>query len=234
MRFPCFSQFTISVLASVFLLTLSAPTVSQDRNQEGAGQLRPSHQDVLYLEGGDPRRNVLDIYAPDDAKGLPVVLYVHGGGWSRGDKKAVHSKALLFTNEDYLFISTNYRLSPSVKHPVHVSDIAAVIAWVHRNIGGYGGDPERIGIMGHSAGAHLVSLVATDERRLAAHGLKLNVIKAVIPIDGGYEIAEFVETDPPRWSPVFTSDPKAQKDASPLYHVEAGKGIAHPDGRKSE
>ncbi|MHC4830663.1 MAG: alpha/beta hydrolase, partial [Planctomycetota bacterium] len=192
-----------------------------------AAPLAPSHRNVRYLEQGNPRLNALDIYAPEEAEGLPVVVYVHGGGWSKGDKARVGGKAKLFTGEGYVFVSVNYRLSPKVQHPVHVQDVAAALAWVHGNISRYGGDPKRIGIIGHSAGAHLVALVATDESRLGAHGLDLSVIKGVVPIDiGVYDMAQLGRRDSSgRWSSVFGTDPAGLKDASPLFHVAAGKAI---------
>ena len=90
-------------------------------------------------------------------------------------------KPTLFTQAGYCFVSINYRLSPRpasndparIKFPVHEQDVASAIAWVHDHIKDYGGDPTRIALAGHSAGAQLAALVSTDPKYLQAHGLGL-------------------------------------------------------------
>ena len=76
----------------------------------------------------------------------------------------------------------NYRLSPAVSHPAHIEDAAASFAWVKRHIAEYGGDPNQIFVVGHSAGAYLLALLATDERYLAAHGLSARDIRGLVPV----------------------------------------------------
>ncbi|MFH0878780.1 MAG: alpha/beta hydrolase, partial [Lentisphaerota bacterium] len=160
----------------------------------------------------------------------PVLVYVHGGGWTTGDKSMVDSKAQAFNAAGFVFVSVNYRLSPAVIHPVHVQDVAAAVAWVYNNIASYGGNPRQIFLLGHSAGAQLVALVSTDERRLQACGLDLAVIKGVVPLDGaGYDIPSRIQS-PYRgveemYEQAFGTDPLIWEDASPLYHVAAEKGI---------
>ena len=131
--------------------------------------------DVAYGEHDDQR---LDVYALNDAKRAPVMVYVHGGGWRRGDKSAVGRKAQFFTGLGWVLVSTNYRLLPEGKHPTNVQDVAQALAWVHDHVAEHGGDPERIFLMGHSAGAHLAALVATDERHLKAAGKTLALLRA--------------------------------------------------------
>jgi arylformamidase len=130
--------------------------------------------------------NQLDVYVPDGtaAAGRPVVVYAHGGAWAIGDKRnAIMSKVELFTGAGYVFVSINYRLSPStippggpdpdrVKFPDHPHDVGEAVAWIARHIAAYGGDPDRIALIGHSAGAHLVSLVSTDPRYVTAYGVR--------------------------------------------------------------
>jgi len=130
----------------------------------------------------------LDIYYPDRclAARCPVVMWVHGGGWRTGDKGNNGAKDLAATweNAGAVVVTLNYRLTPDVVHPAHVQDVAAGIAWTRANIGRYGGDPQRLFLLGHSAGAHLVALVATDPQYLAAHGLGLREsVSGVMPID---------------------------------------------------
>ncbi|MCJ7586029.1 MAG: alpha/beta hydrolase [Anaerolineales bacterium] len=190
------------------------------------------YHDIVYLDApdADPNLNALDTYVPAGASSAPVLVFVHGGGWTQGDKSGVDSKPEAFNAAGYVFVSVNYRLSPAVMHPIHVQDVAAAIAWVYNNIASYGGDPQQIFLLGHSAGAQIVALVATDERRLQAHGLDLSVIKGVVPLDGaGYDIPTRINS-PTRgveelYETAFGTDPAVWIDASPLYHVAAGKNI---------
>lgn len=101
--------------------------------------------DIPYVEGGH-RLQVLDIYAPHstEASPLPVVFWIHGGGWQTGDKGDVGTKHTAVTERGFVFVSTNYRLLPEVSMKEVIGDIAAAIAWVHQNITEYKGDPGRI------------------------------------------------------------------------------------------
>ncbi|MEY3903753.1 MAG: hypothetical protein RL189_3059 [Pseudomonadota bacterium] len=130
------------------------------------------------IMGVDVNSQSLDVYMPavkDPCKGVPVVVWVHGGAWMLGDKAAVGAKAALFNSLGYGFVSVNYRLSPNlrddstlnparIRFPIHPADVGAAVAWVHQNIKKFGGDEQRLALMGHSAGAHLAALVALDQR----------------------------------------------------------------------
>jgi arylformamidase len=189
-----------------------------------AGCFRPNRTDagmVIYqnipyatIQNVDPNLLSLDVYAPNGVKDLPVILMIHGGGWSIGDKATPDvgtNKATYFTAQGYVYVSINYRLSPDVQHPAHIQDVAAAVSWVLENIDDYGGDPAQLTLMGHSAGAHLAALVATDERYLAAHGHTLSELSGVVLLDGaGYDIPLVLDT----WT-----------DASPVTHVAPEKGI---------
>lgn len=94
-----------------------------------------------------------------------------GRGWSEGDKAAVALKPEACFNRGYALVSVNYRLTPQAVFPAHAEDVAAAVAWVYAHAGEHGIDRNRLFLMGHSAGAHLVALVSTDGRYLAAHGL---------------------------------------------------------------
>ena len=183
------------------------------------------------LPGVNPNLTSLDIYAPQNAKELPVMVFVHGGAWSMGDKAtSIGEKPGAFTRGGYVFVSINYRLSPAVIHPAHVQDTAAALAWVHTHIHEYGGDPQKIYIMGHSAGAHLVALVATDKSYLQAVGEDLSLIKGVIGLDGGgYDIPlNLKDADALTrrvYQQAFGTDPQTWKNASAYYHIQCGKSI---------
>ena len=183
-------------------------------------------------------RQVLDIYAPDDAKNLPVVFWIHGGGWQTGDKTSVQIKPRVFAERGFVFVSTNYRLLPHVEMGVLVRDVAKSLGWVHKNISGHGGDPRRIFVMGHSAGAQLAALLCIDDRYLKAEGVSFDVLKGCVPVDGDtYDLAAIIMTVELRQTvhglPLpkfghrvkFGNDPKKHIDFSAVTHVAKGKGI---------
>ena len=100
----------------------------------------------------------LDIYAPEGAHGLPVVLFVHGGAWRLGTRTQVHAKPGFLLDNGFCFVSIDYRMLPGVDVATQASDVARAYAFVRANIASHGGDPARIAAMGHSAGGHLVAL----------------------------------------------------------------------------
>lgn len=159
----------------------------------------------------------------------PVVLYIHGGGWRRGDKAMVGEKPRAFVERGYLLASANYRLHESVSPREQAADVGAAVKWLHDHGREYGGDPETIFLMGHSAGAHLVALVSTDERLLQACGLDLSAVRGVVLLDGaGYDVPkQMAAATLPRskqlFSAAFGDDPSAQREASPVEHVKPGK-----------
>ena len=191
--------------------------------------------DVRY---GDQERQVLDVYAPKGAKNLPVVFWIHGGGWQTGDKSDVQRKPQVFNDKGFVFVSTNYRLLPKVDMGTIVREVAKSIRWVHDHIAGYGGDPDRILVMGHSAGAQLAALVCTDDRYLKAEGLSLAIVKGCVPVDGDtFDVPAIIETAETRrrvhgqpqatygHREKFGNDPAKHRDFSAVTHVSAGKGI---------
>jgi arylformamidase len=174
----------------------------------------------------------LDVYPPDHGCPAPVVIWVHGGGWSIGDKRnQMPDKVELFNDAGYVVVSVNYRLtdpaSPDpVRYPTHDEDVAAAVAWVHDHIAGYGGDPARLALLGHSAGAQIVASVATDARFLGAHGLGLDALRCAAPLDTeGYDVSGPAGAGIGIYRNAFGDDPATWADASPQSHVAPGKGI---------
>ncbi len=188
--------------------------------------------DIPYdsAPGVDPEQLSLDVYTPEGAAARPVVVFVHGGGWSGGDKSEIGQKDRAMIAAGYVFASINYRLLPSGAHPVNVQDVARALAWIHRQIARYGGSPDRIFVIGHSAGAQLSALLATDERYLAAEGEKLAILKGVVLLDSNaYDIPRLMPHLADDGNVYVTAFGKQQsplwQDASPVTHVAAGKGI---------
>ncbi len=179
----------------------------------------------------DPNLLSLDVYAASGATNAPVMVYVHGGGWSAGDKKHVDHKPEFFTRAGYVLVSVNYRLSPQAIFPAHAYDVAAAVAWVHEHIAAYGGNPERLFLMGHSAGAHLVDLVGTDPAMLAAYGMRLSDIKAVVSLDtAAYDLSVFASRCsggklPDLYGATFGQNPEVWGTASPTSYIQPGQGI---------
>jgi arylformamidase len=183
-------------------------------------------------------RQVLDVYSPPHANSLPVVFWIHGGGWQTGDKSDVQLKPQAFMDKGFVFVSTNYRLLPDVDMETIVRDVAKSVRWVHDHITEYGGDPQRLLVMGHSAGAQLAALVCTDDRYLKAEGLSLAIIKGCVPVDGDtYDVPAIIETAETRrrvhgqpqpqmgHREKFGNDPVKHRDFSAVTHVAKDKGI---------
>ncbi|WP_298863204.1 alpha/beta hydrolase [uncultured Gimesia sp.] len=217
------------ILALVFpLLTFSNAAIAQKLTS-----------DIPYVENGHAR-HVLDIYTPEKPAGnsLPVVFWIHGGGWQVGDKSDVALKPKVLTDRGFVFVSTNYRLLPEVKMDALTGDVAKSLAWVHKNIAKYGGDPKRIFVGGHSAGAQLAALICTDDRYLKNEGVPFDVLKGCIPVDGDtYDIPKIIMTAEFRQTlyggkmftfghrQKFGDDPEKHVDYSAVTHVKKGKGI---------
>ena len=186
------------------------------------------------IPGVDEDLLSVDVYYNSDIKARkPVVIWVHGGGWSIGDKaNKITDKVKLFTSNNWIFVSVNYRLSPfpyalndpgRIRFPDHNNDVADAIAWVYNHIAQFGGNPEQLALLGHSAGAHLVSLTGTDRSYLESRGIPFNVLKGVASIDTrAYDIRAMLQTGNPMYLNAFGDDDAELLAASPMYHVQPG------------
>lgn len=174
---------------------------------------------IPYYDGPDAHseKHLLDIYRPHGVENAPVYFFVHGGTWQFGNKEIHGFVGQRFARQGYVSVVINYRLTPEVIHPGHIEDVAKAFSWVYENIDQNGGNPDRIFISGHSAGGHLVALLALNEKYLEAEGLSTNLINAVLPISGVYDIASYPDGI---LAEAFTSDPEIRLDASPIAHVD--------------
>lgn len=192
---------------------------------------------IPYVENGHAR-HVLDIYTPAGAKNLPVVFWIHGGGWQTGDKANVQEKPAWFTKKGFVFVSINHRLLPDVEMEVLVRDVAKAFGWMHKHIAEHGGDPNRVLVGGHSSGAQLATLICTDDRYLKAEGVLFSSLIGCVPVDGDtYDIPAIIETAETRLRvhgmPMpkyghrlkFGNDPAKHVDFSAVTHVAKGKSI---------
>ncbi|MGI8978920.1 MAG: alpha/beta hydrolase [Pirellulaceae bacterium] len=185
-------------------------------------------RDVAYAEPKNERQT-LDVYAPAEGKDGPIVFWIHGGGWQRGDKTEVQTKPQAFVDKGFVFVSTNYRFVPKVTIQEMAGDIAKAIRWTHDHAKDYGGDPNTIFVMGHSAGAQLAALLSTDESYLKKEGLSLSLIKGCVPVDGDtYDVPLQIATVEEKRANSYRQkfgDAKSQTDLSTVTHVAKGKDI---------
>ncbi|HMJ79016.1 MAG TPA: alpha/beta hydrolase [Iamia sp.] len=208
------------------------------------GRRATTTRDIAYatVPAVDPNLLALDLTVP--VRGgrcgpAPVVVWVHGGAFSVGDKaNGVAAMTTWATEQGWAFASVNHRLSPRppsdapgrVLHPTHVTDVAAAVGWLVDHASDRGLDADRILLVGHSAGAFLVSLLATDARYLAAAGVDLDQVRAVAALDTRYDIAAEIADDDvaaeAMYRTAFGDEPDVWHEASPATH--AGSHVAEP------
>ena len=174
--------------------------------------------------------DMLDVFMPEGAEGVPVVVFFHGGALRDRTKSQGEHLAARLVPHGIGVVSANHRQSPDVMHPAHVQDAAAAFAWVVQNITQYGGDPDNIYISGHSSGAYLAALLALDPAHLAAHGLGRDSFVGTIPISPFLFVEETAQDRP---KDVWGEDPKAWLSASVTPHIGPRKGpmlLIYADG----
>ena len=188
-------------------------------------------QPYRELPGVEAELLSLDLYPLDEP--APLLVWVHGGAWRSGDKaKDIADKRDLARRNGYALASINYRLSDPddvgeathVLHPVHVEDVAAALGWLHRHATRLGVDGERMVLMGPSAGAHLVALVATNTKFLEEEEVDPGILRGVASYDiDAYDLpARLALPAVPAYVNAFGEDPALWEDASPIYHLRAG------------
>lgn len=186
-------------------------------------------RDVFYTESKDKLQS-LDVYSPPQGDQHPVIVWIHGGGWTKGDKAVLQKKPQALVEKGYVIVSVNYRLVPAVTLKDLMSDIAKSIRWVRDHAKEHRGDPDRIVIMGHSAGAHLAALLCTDDRYLKAAGVPMNCLKGCVPLDvSAYDIPKRLkdggDTPATSYTNVFGNIEAEQREFSPVYFVAQDKAI---------
>jgi acetyl esterase/lipase len=190
----------------------------------------------------DAYRHQLDVYRPKGKKDCPVLLLLHGGGWVAGSKDDVFGVygygtiARDFAKRGLVVVVPNYRLSPGVRHPEHIKDVARAFAWTRANVGTYGGDKKQLFVGGHSAGGHLAALLATDDKYLKEVGRKRADIRGVVAVSGVYRLEDLdlrlsvadaggrfrLDVHARPFALPFGDDPEMVRQASPLTHVRKG------------
>jgi len=198
-------------------------------------------EDTFDVAYGPHELHRLDIHRLKGEGLRPVVVFIHGGGWARRDKDLDRFVAHPWIEQGYAVVSINYRLTdpgnpdPALRntHPTQIDDCARALKWMMDNIQNYGGDPERIAITGHSAGAHLATLLVADSRWHERYGLDMDRVKCWMSLSGihdlnfkgNYEHPMMVE-----YIDAFLNSEEQAQDASPIVYFsgkEAPGLLAH-------
>ncbi|MDQ3617456.1 MAG: alpha/beta hydrolase [Pseudomonadota bacterium] len=131
----------------------------------------------------------LDIYRPQhgDTRSAPTVVFFYGGGWQRGSRQQYQFIGRRLAQSGILTIVADYRTYPQAVFPDFIDDAARAVAWSRAHAGQYGGDPDRLFVAGHSAGAQIAALLATDPRYLKRHGLQPSALAGMIGLSGPYD-----------------------------------------------
>jgi acetyl esterase/lipase len=194
----------------------AAAILQRSRGVAAAGRV------LLDVPYGNNSWQRLDIYLPsqDGIRDLPVLLFLHGGGWSNGYKEWMGFMAPCFTDLPAIFISVGYRLLPEVRFPAPLDDTVAALAWVNAHIAHYGGSPDRLFIGGHSAGGHLSALATLRQDKLAAAKLPGDVLKGCCPISA---VFEFDVGELEARGNHMLAKPEDALEASPLNYVTGNR-----------
>lgn len=195
--------------------------LSDRRSARSAAQL--GAELLADLPYGTHARQRLDVYRPLQAKSAPILLMVHGGAWSKGDKRmgrVVENKLARWLPQGYLFVSVNYRLIPDAMPIQQAEDIAQALSYVQQYARQWGGDPQRVVLLGHSAGAHLVSLLSADDaiaKRYAAQPW----LGTVALDSAAFDVDSIMRGKHYRlYDQAFGAEPKYWRIASPYWRLQ--------------
>lgn len=182
-------------------------------NALSPGSALRAKADVPY---GANVRHKLDVYTPENgAPGAPVIVFFYGGNWVRGERADYAFVGRALASRGFVVVIPDYRLYPEVKYPDFLDDSAQAVAWTAREIGGYGGDPARLYLMGHSAGAYNAAMVALDASYLGKFGMQPSGVRGWIGMAGPYDFIPIVN---PTTRPVFHF-PDTPPASQPLNHA---------------
>ncbi|GAB4055969.1 alpha/beta hydrolase [Spirosoma litoris] len=211
------------LILSIFLFSISGYAISFNSRRT---------KDVAYVSSTSPdfspERHLLDIYTPrsTSAKGRPVVVFMHGGAWNSGSKNLYFIIGRRLAKQGVVAVVINYRLAPAVEVPAMADDCARAVIWTAQHIADYGGDPNRIFVMGHSAGGGLAALVANDDQLFTKFGMAKNPVKGAILDDpGGLDMFDYLTKmqypGDESYLGAFGKKPDVWRTVSALYYLRA-------------
>ena len=203
-----------------FLYTRSGPALLDTLDRLWPGE--HSTQIVKAMSFGK-NGQTLNVWRTGDAKTAPVLIFYYGGGWVKGSADDYGWAARAYASKGFVVVVPDYRKVPEVRFPAFVQDAADAVKWTKENIANYGGDPSRIAIAGHSAGAHSVAMLALDPQWLAAAGAP-GAVKAAVGLSGPYDFYPFTGRAVAamgQWPKPAETQPLtyARKDAPPMMLV---------------
>lgn len=200
-------------LSGLLLCALAACSPLGALNALSPGSALRASAAVPY---GPHARHKLDIYTPAKAPaGAPVVVFFMGGNWVAGERDDFAFVGRALASRGYVVVIPDYRLYPEVRYPDFIDDAAQAVAWTAREIAAFGGDPKRLYLMGHSAGAYNAAMVALDPSYLARHGMQAAGVRGWIGMAGPYN---FLPVENPTTRPVFHF-PDTPPASQPINHV---------------
>lgn len=179
------------------------------------------HEDLSY---GPADAQKLDLHVPQNARNAQTIIFFYGGRWSFGHKEQYRFVADTFLEQGYIVAIPDYRKYPEVKFPAFAEDGAAALAWVHENIAAYGGDPDTLFVAGHSSGAHIAALIATDAQYLRAHNLERDIISGFAGLSGPYAFVPEAQDlknmfGPPERYPLMRAPNHVDGDQPPMLLI---------------
>jgi acetyl esterase/lipase len=222
-----------AVTACAILATSAGPAAARTCTPASA----PQTSAYARIAGVPLKLTSLDVWAPTCRgadRRAPVVVWVHGGGYQVGDKRnGVPNKVRLFNERGWIFVSVNYRLTrpadpASARYPDHFRDVAAAVAWVRSRIARWSGNPRQIALLGHSAGADIVSNVTVNPAWLGERGLSLRAVRCAAPLDTeGFDKTRVRDDDKTsiQWRLAFGNNPSYKLDTSATLLARRGRHI---------
>jgi acetyl esterase/lipase len=187
----------------------------------GVGASRPGSALPFGTHG-----QTLDVWRPagNTTAKRPVLIFWYGGGWAKGDRRSYAFAARAYARAGFVVIMPDYRKVPGIRFPAFLQDGAEAVKWARDHVADYGGDPNRIAVAGHSAGAHIVAMLTLDTQWLKAEGVDPKIIKAAVGLSGPYDFYPFTSAraieamkgaDPAATQPITF----ARADAPPMLLV---------------
>ncbi|GAB4017913.1 alpha/beta hydrolase [Spirosoma koreense] len=223
-----FSRLIWQLPTGILLITTVLLLINEYAIASGSRRIKDIAYATPAIPESAPERHYLDIYQPRPASSTPrpVVVFIHGGAWDSGSKNLYAFIGRRLAKQQIVAVLINYRLAPAVQVPDMADDCARAVRWTQQHIAGYGGDPDRIYVMGHSAGGGLAALLTANDSLFTKLGLAQNPIKgAVLDDPGGLDMFDYLTKmqypGDEKYLVPFGKKPASWRDVSALYYLKA-------------